>query len=100
MRPPSARRICLASLLLLLLATPRLQAQSWVAVGPPGGDVRELAADPRDPRRIYLGTADGIVHRSDDSGLNWRRLTPGFPHPRAGFAEVVVDPRTGAVVLG
>ena len=100
MHPPSARRICLASLLLLLLATPRLQAQSWVAVGPPGGDVRELAADPRDPRRIYLGTADGIVYRSDDSGLKWRRLTPGFPHRGASLDEIVVDPRTGTVLVG
>jgi photosystem II stability/assembly factor-like uncharacterized protein len=100
MHRPSVRRICLASFLLLLLATPRLQAQSWMAVGPPGGDVRELAADPRDPRRIYLGTADGIVYRSDDGGMKWRRLSPGFPHRGASLDEIVVDPRSGAVLVG
>ena len=45
----------------LALALPTLAgAQTWIPVGPPGGDVRALAADPRDPRRIYLGTADGV----------------------------------------
>jgi photosystem II stability/assembly factor-like uncharacterized protein len=96
----SLHRTSLASFLLLLLATPRLQAQSWVAVGPPGGDVRELAADPRDPRRIYLGTADGIVYRSDDGGLKWHRLSPGFPHRGASLDEIVVDPRGGTVLVG
>ena len=100
MHQPPVRRIGLAVFLLLLLATPHLQAQSWVAVGPPGGDVRELAADPRDPRRIYLGTADGIVYRSDDGGLKWHRLSPGFPHRGASLDEIVVDPRGGTVLVG
>ena len=45
-----------AALLLLSSSCRPRSAQSWVPVGPPGGDVRSLAADPRDPRRIYLGT--------------------------------------------
>ena len=45
------------------------QAQSWIPVGAPGGNVRTLTSDPRDPQRIYLGTADGMLYRSDDGGI-------------------------------
>ncbi|PYQ55849.1 MAG: hypothetical protein DMF78_00770, partial [Acidobacteria bacterium] len=63
-----------------VLACPTLAtAQTWVPVGPPGGDVRSLAADPRDPHRIYLGTSEGLLYRSEDAGAHWRRLSPGFP---------------------
>jgi hypothetical protein len=57
----------------------RTSAQSWIAVGPPGGSVRALAADPARPGRLYLGTADGMLYRSEDGGASWQRLTPGFP---------------------
>ncbi len=92
-------RTCLAAAALVLSAAPRLPAQSWVPVGPPGGDVRDLAADRRDPRRLYLGTADGIFYRSDDGGLKWRRMSPGFPHQGASLDEIVADPR-GALLVG
>ena len=94
-RPPT----CLAFLSFILLATPRLHAQTWVPVGPPGGDVRGLAADSREPRRLYLGTADGVLYRSDDAGLHWHRLSPGFPRRGASLDEIVVDPR-GALFVG
>ena len=61
--------------------------------------MRSLAADPRDRRRIYLGTADGILYRSEDSGLRWQRLSPGFPRRGASLDEIVVDPR-GTVLVG
>lgn len=82
-----------------LLATPLLRAQSWVPVGPSGGDVRSLAADPRDPRRVYLGTSDGVLYRSDDSGRRWQRLSPGFPHRGVSLDDIVVTP-AGAVLVG
>src|SRR5437867_787465 len=94
---PSRTRLAVAAL--VLSATPCLRAQSWMPVGPPGGDVRELAADHRDPRRIYLGTADGILYRSDDGGLKWRRMSPGFPHRGASLDGIVADPR-GALLVG
>jgi photosystem II stability/assembly factor-like uncharacterized protein len=94
------------SALSLLLATASIflaptgaSAQTWVPMGPPGGDVRSLAADPRDPRRIYLGTADGVLYRSDDAGLRWRRLHPGFPRRGQSLDDLVVD-RRGAVIVG
>jgi len=59
-------------------------AQSWQQVGPPGGDVRSLVADPRDARVLYLGTSDGHIFGSKDSGTRWRQLG------RVGSADTVV----------
>jgi photosystem II stability/assembly factor-like uncharacterized protein len=66
-------------------------AETWTPFGPPGGDVRSMAADPRDPRVLYLGTADGIVYRSDDGGLQWRRTSPGFPRRGVSLDDLEVD---------
>jgi photosystem II stability/assembly factor-like uncharacterized protein len=79
------------------LAAPAV-GESWVPVGPPGGDVRSLAADPRDPSRIYLGTADGVFYRSEDAGRHWRRLSPGFPLRGQSLDDIVVDPEGGLYV--
>jgi photosystem II stability/assembly factor-like uncharacterized protein len=81
---------------LALAATGR--AESWVPVGPPGGDVRSLAADPRDPARIYLGTADGVLYRSEDGGRRWTRMEPGFPMRGQSLDDIVVDPQGGLYV--
>ena len=79
-------------------ATPP-DTKTWIPVGAPGGSVRALATDPRDPRRIYLGTAEGILYRSDDGGRRWQRLNPGFPLRGCSLDEIVVDPR-GVVLIG
>lgn len=60
------------------------------AMGPPGGDVRSLAQDPQDPRRIYAGTVDGILYRSLNGGVSWARLDPGFPRRGASLDDVLV----------
>ncbi len=94
------RRAHLITAVLVLSGLPVLApAQTWVPVGPPGGDVRALAADPRDPRRIYLGTANGLLYRSDDAGARWHRMTPGFPRRGVSLDDIVVDPR-GTVLVG
>src|SRR6185295_6525805 len=92
------RRLGVLLAALLALAAPAARAQTWTPVGPPGGDVRSLAADPRDPRRIYLGTAEGVLYRSDDGGLSWRRPSPGFPLRGQSLDVIVVDPRGGLLV--
>ncbi|HET9251438.1 MAG TPA: hypothetical protein VFP58_04915 [Candidatus Eisenbacteria bacterium] len=83
----------------LFLVPVLASAQVWVPVGVPGGNVRELAEDPRNPDRLYLGTADGILYRSEDGGLNWARLSPGFPRRGCSLDEIVVD-RSGVVYVG
>jgi len=74
------------------------QAQSWIPVGAPGGNVRTLTSDPRDPQRIYLGTADGMLYRSDDGGILWRRLGPWFPRG-CSLDDIAVD-AFGVVFVG
>ena len=74
-------------------------AQSWVPVGAPGGNVRVLAQDPRDPDRIYLGTVDGMLYRSDNGGEEWTRMSPGFPRRGCSLDEIEVDSH-GQVFVG
>jgi photosystem II stability/assembly factor-like uncharacterized protein len=61
--------------------------------------VRSLAADPARPARVYLGTADGGIFRSDDAGRRWSRMEPGFPLPGMSLDNAVVDPE-GRLVVG
>src|SRR6186997_1064716 len=98
---PSSRKIAHVILAMALIALgPALaSAQTWIPVGPPGGDVRALAADPRDPRHIYLGTSDGVLYRSEDTGVHWKRLSPGFPRRGQSLDEIAVDAR-GVVLVG
>lgn len=89
----------LAFILLLMLLPPAVGGQTWSPMGPPGGDVRSLAADPADPRRIYLGTSDGHIFGSRDAGESWQLLG------RAGFRQdavvttILVDPRDSKVLF-
>ena len=91
--------VSLATVLIVAGIPPQAQAQSWIPVGAPGGNVRTLASDPRAPQRVYLGTADGILYRSDDGGLVWRRLDPGFPLRGCSLDEIAVD-AFGVVFVG
>lgn len=93
-------QLFLVSLVFVFALSARsVQASSWVPVGAPGGNVRALASDPRDTQRIYLGTADGILYRSDDGGVEWKRLSPGFPRRGCSLDQIVVGPR-GVVYVG
>ena len=98
---PALIRYCgrLVVCAIALAAPSAALSQTWVPVGPGGGDVRSLGYDPRDPRRIYLGTADGVLYRSDDGGLSWGRLSPGFPLRGRSIDDLVVDAR-GVVLAG
>lgn len=49
-------------------------SRSWISVGPDGGDVRTLSADPANPSRVLLGTSAGQIYQSDDNGKTWRRF--------------------------
>jgi hypothetical protein len=49
-------------------------AQTPRQVGPPGGTVISLAADPSDINKLFLGTADGHVFASNDEGGHWQLI--------------------------
>jgi photosystem II stability/assembly factor-like uncharacterized protein len=71
----------------------------WIPVGPPGGDVRSLAADPAIPGRVYLGAAGGQLYRSDNGGGSWQRPAPGFPRRDQNLDDLVVSPN-GDLLVG
>lgn len=105
MKQPSAWRraryriALLAALGILTALGAPARAQSWVPVGPPGGDVRSLAAHPKTPRIVYLGTAGGVLYRSEDSGRSWGRLSPGFPLNGMSLDDLAIAP-DGSVFVG
>jgi photosystem II stability/assembly factor-like uncharacterized protein len=80
---------------LLLLGAACARAQTWVPLGPPGGDVRTLAVDPARPARIFLGTADGHVFGSEDAGAHWSLLGRASSRLDAVITAILVDPRDG-----
>ena len=86
-------------ILLFLLASTAARAQAWKPLGPPGGDVRALAADPSRPERVFLGTADGHIFGSEDSGAHWTLLGRASSRLDAVITAIVVDPRDGNVLF-
>lgn len=48
-----------------------------------------VLVDPRDPSRMFAGTADG-VYRSTDAGATFRRA--GFPDPGVQIWSLLIDP--------
>ncbi len=100
MTSPSPRRFA-AFLVALggLVADGPVRAQSWVPVGPPGGDVRSLAAHPEKPTIVYLGTEGGVLYRSEDSGHRWHRVEPGFPLSGMSLDDLAIAP-DGTLYVG
>jgi photosystem II stability/assembly factor-like uncharacterized protein len=94
----SSKSACLAVMLLLFL--PAAVYGQWTLIGPDGGDVRSLAADPADPDHMFLGTSTGQIFISRDSGVTWSR----FAHLGEGddyvLDNIKVDPRSRTVYVG
>ncbi len=63
-----------------------LHAVTWFPLGPYGGDARSFAADPRDSKHLYLGTANGWLYESRNGGTTWVRLTE-----LGGRNDLVID---------
>jgi len=68
-------------------------AQNWRQVGPPGGTVISLAADPNDISKLYLGTADGHVFVSGDEGSHWQLLSRIGTGQDDVITHIIVDRR-------
>jgi photosystem II stability/assembly factor-like uncharacterized protein len=47
-----------------------------------GSQARCIAVDPRDPRRVYVGTMDNGLWFSVDGGASWREAGPSIEEPR------------------
>jgi photosystem II stability/assembly factor-like uncharacterized protein len=70
-----------------------LSAQEWQPMGPPGGDVRALAADPANPHIFYLGTTDGHIFGTQDDGEHWRILGRAGIRQDGVVTGLIVDSR-------
>ena len=68
-------------------------AQTWRQVGPPGGTVISLAADPNDISKLYLGTADGHVFASNDEGGHWQLISRIGAGQDDVITHIIVDRR-------
>jgi photosystem II stability/assembly factor-like uncharacterized protein len=69
------------------------QAQTWRQVGPSGGTVISLSADPNNVKKLYLGTADGHVFTSSDQGGHWQLLSRLSTSQDDVITHIIVDPR-------
>jgi photosystem II stability/assembly factor-like uncharacterized protein len=81
------------AILLGFFSAPISIAQTWQPMGPPGGDVRTLASDPSDKARVFLGTADGHIFGSTDSGGHWTLLGRAGTRLDSVVTAIAVDPR-------
>jgi photosystem II stability/assembly factor-like uncharacterized protein len=68
-------------------------AQTWRQVGPPGGTVISLAADPNDISKLFLGTADGHVFASNDEGGHWQLISRIGTGQDDVITHIIVDRR-------
>jgi photosystem II stability/assembly factor-like uncharacterized protein len=68
-------------------------AQSWRQVGPSGGTVISLEADPHDTNKLFLGTSDGHVFNSTDEGAHWQLLSRIGTGQDDVVTHILVDPR-------
>jgi photosystem II stability/assembly factor-like uncharacterized protein len=84
---------------LFLVSSLPLFAQTWKPMGPPGGDVLTLAADPSDATRIYLGTADGHIFGSVDSGNTWKILGRAGSGSDGVITAILIDPRNPQILF-
>jgi len=72
--------VVLLSILLPLLAHPvAAGVDRWTPIGPDGGEIWSLAADPGAPGTLYAGTEGGGVWKSLDGGASWAATPEGLP---------------------
>ncbi len=68
-----------------------MSAASWLPFGPDGGDARRIVSDPTDPKHLYLGTTNGWIYESHDTGASWRRLARVEKRDDLVLDSIVVD---------
>ncbi len=74
------------------LTRPDTDGAFFERIGPPGGTVRSLLINSQDSSICYLGTSDGQIFKSLDSGVSWRLLYPGIKRRQLVIDTIVQDP--------
>ena len=69
----------LPALLLIILSRPAAaDVDRWTPLGPDGGEIWSVAADPAAPGTVYAGTSGGGVWKSLDGGGHWLPTPEGL----------------------
>jgi len=91
----SARPLRLFVVIALAAAAARAQgpAAAWTPLGPYGGTIAVLVADPFHPLTVYAGTRDARVFRTLDGGLTWTPASDGLSGASPWFQGLAADPR-------
>jgi photosystem II stability/assembly factor-like uncharacterized protein len=71
---------------------------SWISVGPDGGDVRSLSADPANPQRVLLGTSAGQIYQSQDGGRTWQRFVRIGKGNDYVIDHIIFNPKQAGVI--
>src|SRR5277367_2473808 len=87
------KKVSIALAVLAFVGAGSAQAQTWRQVGPPGGTVISLAADPNNINHLYLGTADGHIFASPDEGGHWQLISRIGTGQDDVVTHIIIDPR-------
>jgi photosystem II stability/assembly factor-like uncharacterized protein len=87
------KKTSIALAVLAFVGAGSAQAQTWRQVGPPGGTVISLAADPNNIKSLYLGTSDGHVFNSSNEGSSWQLLSRIGTGQDDVVTHIIIDPR-------
>jgi photosystem II stability/assembly factor-like uncharacterized protein len=94
----TTKTIAFAALCFSAFLAATVGAQVLRPLGPEGGDVLSLGADPANPQHVYLGTADGHIFGSDDGGEHWVLRGRAGPRLDSVVTAILVDPRDGRIL--
>jgi photosystem II stability/assembly factor-like uncharacterized protein len=79
----------------LLLGAAVLTAQSWSAIGPPGGELDFVAIAPSNPTTVYASSRFGGVFRSNNGATSWDPTIEGLPTAQVQCLAISPnDPKT------
>ncbi len=86
------RSLCAVGVLLGMWGSlPLFASSSWLPFGPDGGDARRIVPDPADHTHLYLGTVNGWIYESHDTGASWHRLARVAKRDDLVLDSIVVD---------
>ena len=89
--------VCVGPILILgSVSSVRAADSSWSRVGAVGGNVRSIAIDPSDQRRVYAAARNEGIYRSGDRGSTWELSDAGLDFISAWGVDV--DPSNPNVV--
>ncbi len=71
---------------------PSADGAAFERLGPPGGTVRSLLINSKNSKICYIGTSDGQIFKSLDSGVSWSLLCPGIKRRQLVIDTIVQDP--------